>query len=109
MYFFDPAKFSFSQGQSYDLEIEERTYQGKTYAHVKKVASANGGGSTAAGGVDRWWMPFVSNVTAHAIEAGKIEDPMQIKAWAAAAKTAAIEIDKVTAPVAGDDDEQPPF
>ena len=36
-----------------------------------------------------WWMPFVSNTVAHAIQAGHVNNPQAIKAWAVAAKEAA--------------------
>ena len=36
-----------------------------------------------------WFMPFVSNVVAHAIQAGLIKEPAQIRAWLIAAKTSA--------------------
>lgn len=38
------------------------------------------------------WSNFVSNQVAHAIQAGLITDPSQIKVWAAAAKQAYIEL-----------------
>ena len=41
------------------------------------------------GTVAPWFMPFVSNVVAHAIQAGLIKEPAQIRAWLIAAKTAA--------------------
>ena len=36
-----------------------------------------------------WWMPFASNTVAHAIAAGLIKEPQDIRAWLIAAKTAA--------------------
>ena len=36
-----------------------------------------------------WWMPFVSNTVAHAIQAGHVNNPAGIKAWALAAKESA--------------------
>ena len=36
-----------------------------------------------------WWMPFVSNTVAHAIQAGLIKTPQEIRAWLIAAKVAA--------------------
>ena len=38
------------------------------------------------------WGNFVSNQVAHAIQAGLITDPSQIKLWAAAAKQAFVEL-----------------
>ena len=37
-----------------------------------------------------WWMPFVSNAVAHAIQAGIITSPNQIKPWVDAARVAAV-------------------
>jgi hypothetical protein len=37
-----------------------------------------------------WWMPFVSNTVAHAIQAGFITDPSMVLDWARAAKEAAL-------------------
>jgi hypothetical protein len=91
------ADFQFDVGQTYDLNTEDKVINGKTYTSilsVNKVAPA-----AAANGVsrDRWWMPFVSNTVAHAIAAGQIATPENIKLWAAAAKQAALEIEKPAA------------
>ena len=40
-------------------------------------------------GAAPWWMPFASNVCAHAIQAGEIKSPDQLKVWVAAARDAA--------------------
>jgi len=37
-----------------------------------------------------WWMPFVSNTVAHAIQAGAIKEPAHIGKWAKAAADTAI-------------------
>ena len=37
---------------------------------------------------DRYWLPFVSNQVAHAIAAGRIQEPGQMLPWAKAAYTA---------------------
>jgi hypothetical protein len=37
-----------------------------------------------------WWMPFVSNTVAHAIQAGCITDPSMVLDWARAAKESAL-------------------
>ena len=42
---------------------------------------------------DRFYMPFVSNVVAHAIAAGQITTPQQISPWAKAAHDAAVALD----------------
>lgn len=36
-----------------------------------------------------FWMPFASNVVAHAIASGLVRDPLEIKQWVLAAKQAA--------------------
>lgn len=83
----------FSKGQAYELEVGQEKW-GDNQVNVVKalpgasqgsVAPANGGHSNS----DRWYMPFVSNTVAHAIAAGKIAEPDDIKMWAAAAKEAA--------------------
>ncbi len=45
-----------------------------------------------AAGAAPVWANFVSNQVAHAIAAGRIDDPEQIKVWAAAAKAAFMEL-----------------
>jgi hypothetical protein len=89
-YSYDPKKFTFAKGGTYDIEYKEDDYNGKTYYFIEKAKEV-GTANSAAG--DRWWMPFVSNTVAHAIAAGKIEEPLDLKAWALAAKTAATELD----------------
>ena len=37
---------------------------------------------------DRWWLNFTSNIVAHSIAAGLIKEPIQLAAWAKAAKHA---------------------
>lgn len=37
-----------------------------------------------------YWLPFASNVVAHAISAGIIKEPADLKAWVLAAKDAAL-------------------
>lgn len=37
-----------------------------------------------------WWMPFVSNTVAHAIQAGAIKEPGEIGKWAKAAADTAV-------------------
>lgn len=37
-----------------------------------------------------WWMPFVSNTVAHAIQAGAIKEPAHIGKWAKAAADTAV-------------------
>lgn len=84
----------FVKGQSYEVETESQTWGDKPVVTVKAIKANGAAPSGSGGGIAHWWMPFVSNVTAHAIQAGKIENPGQIKAWAFAAKQAAESIAK---------------
>ena len=103
-YYYDPKKFNFVKGETYEIDTRDDDYQGKTYVHVEaivKQAQSNGAAKPAG---DRWYMPFVSNTVAHAIASALITDPDQIKLWAAAAKQAALELE--VAPV---DEYEPDF
>ena len=42
-----------------------------------------------------WYMPFLSNTVAHAITAGLIKGPTEIKVWVLAAKEAAESVDDI--------------
>jgi len=95
-YYYDPKKFSFTKGQSYDIVTRDDDYNGKTYVHVEAVKERSNGASGGAPVGDRWYMPFVSNTVAHAISAALLTEPTQIKLWAAAAKEAAMELERVT-------------
>lgn len=78
-------------GITIDAETKDSLFNGKTNTWIEKwkpaaasvptSSSLSGNGSTA-------WLPFASNTVAHAISAGLCTDPMQVKAWAAAAKQA---------------------
>lgn len=91
-----------SQGMTIEAETEDSDYNGKHYCWVKKwkqvqQTAATPSPQTGAGsglvsggsGGATWWMPFVSNTVAHAIQAGIIQNPQQIDAWAVAARLAA--------------------
>jgi hypothetical protein len=80
------------------LEVEIKTFgkDGKAIDKYKVVGSPSGAPTstptpqTPSGqGVAPWWMPFASNVCAHAIQAGSITGPDGLKAWVLAAKEAA--------------------
>ena len=43
---------------------------------------------------DRFFMPFISNICAHAIQVGKIDDPSKIGPWARAAYKVALDLDR---------------
>jgi hypothetical protein len=42
-----------------------------------------------------WYMPFISNCVAHAISAGLVKEPTDVKVWVLAAKQAAESMDDV--------------
>lgn len=110
---FDAERLSFDAGKTYDIDVKEHEFQGKTYQTATRIntavsaASSNVGpapGSYAA--LDRWYMPFVSNTVAHAIASGYIKDASQILIWARAAKVAAMRIESIVN--LDEYDEQPP-
>ena len=86
-------------GMNIEAQIETSEYNGKTYHWIKKwKASGNGQSGQVATTPNvapftaPLWGNFVSNQVAHAIQAGLITDPSQIKLWAAAAKQAFVEL-----------------
>ena len=88
-------------GITIEADTEDSEYNGKNYCWIKKwrpVAAPDVGmpsarvSSPAAQGAAPLWSNFVSNQVAHAIQAGLITDPAQIKVWAQAAKNAYTEI-----------------
>ena len=94
---------SFSLGSTYSLETEARSSTGAdgtvyndtfvTQATLTSTANApqtrqNGSGAPQYAPDLLPYMPFVSNVVAHAITAGRIEQPEQIQAWADRAQRA---------------------
>ena len=102
---FDAAKVKFEKGGTYTCVVEESEFQGKTYLRANAILSAREPTPaivSSSGGGDRFWMPFVSNICAHAIQAGQISDPSQLQLWATAAKRAALHIDKA-------EDDEPDF
>jgi len=105
VYSYNPAEITFVQGASYEIDAKQSDQNPNLY-FVNKAKPVRGNGAAAAPGAgptDRFWLPFVSNTVAHAIAATLIQEPMQIKAWAAAAKQAAIELDAGREP--GEDDD----
>ena len=44
-------------------------------------AASNAPVAPSTGGGDRWWLPFVSNQTAHLIGAGVIKDKASLNQW----------------------------
>ena len=83
-----------SAGMTIEAETEASDYNGKTYTWVKKwtpakTAEAAGTSSVVGGNNVLPYMPFVSNVVAHAISAGIVTAPDMIESWAKAAFLAA--------------------
>ena len=89
-------------GMTIEAELKESFFNGKTNIWIEKYKAVNGSaapqastgnGSATAGvpgpaGAAPVWLPFASNTVAHAINAGIIKEPADVKAWAAAAKQA---------------------
>lgn len=89
----------FVKGQTYDVETATEKWGDSDVQVIKGVKANAAPASTGNGGNyggDKWWMPFVSNTVAHAIQAGHITGPGEIGTWAKAAKLAA---EAVAAPV----------
>lgn len=83
-----------SAGMTIDAEVKDSDFNGKTYTWVGKWRPAvqeNSGTASAAkdNNILLPYMPFVSNVVAHAISAGIITAPNMIESWAMAAYSAA--------------------
>lgn len=90
-------------GITIEAETTTSDYNGKTYTWIGKYKQVSNGGnnhgaqqssssSSGSGVAAPVWANFVSNQVAHAIAAGRIDDPAQIKIWAAAAKQAFVEL-----------------
>lgn len=91
------------EGMSIEAEVEDGEF-GKWIGKYKQQSNGNGSNGhagqhspttsspSASGGVAPAWLPFASNTVAHAISAGYIQHPEQVKDWAAAAKAAFSEL-----------------
>ena len=80
-----------TSGMTIEAEVEDSDYNGKSYHWIKKYKTVNGSAAPSAApaaGNGTAWLPFASNTVAHAINAGLIKDPSEVKQWAAAAKQA---------------------
>jgi len=81
------------QGETIEAETKASEKDGNTFVWIEKwkkaSAEAAPSASIAQGGINMAFLPFVSNVVAHAIQVGKIEGPAGIAAWANAAYDAA--------------------
>jgi hypothetical protein len=110
-YGFFPDKISPMPGPA-EVEVVSRHYQGKEYWNItsikqnaaavprpyvdppesRGISPGVGGSSSLRAQIESapWWMPFVSNTVAHAVQAGFITEPGMVLGWARAAKEAAL-------------------
>lgn len=77
-------------GMTIEADTEESEYQGKTNVWIKawQKVQEDTPQTTGTNGVNLNWLPFASNAVAHAITAGLIKGPGDIKAWVHAVKEA---------------------
>ena len=102
-YFAKPAQ-GLTAGMTIEAELKDSFFNGKTNTWIEKykpinaapqvegTASAPARQSATPAVAAPAWSNFVSNQVAHAIQAGLINSPEQIKLWAAAAKQAFVEL-----------------
>ena len=82
-------------GQTVDADITTSEKYGATISKYRKVDPSPSTQAQGASkqplpsGVAPYWMPFASNVCAHAISAGIVKEPADLKAWLLAARDAA--------------------
>ena len=98
--YFAKKETGITAGMTIEADLKVSDYNGKSYTWVEKFKAINGGAAPQAGpgagtstaanpaGAAPVWLPFASNTVAHAINAGIIKEPADVKAWAAAAKQA---------------------
>lgn len=91
----------FEKGQTYEVETKPEKW-GDQMVQVIKGIKSNGHAAPSSG--DKWWMPFVSNTVAHAIQAGLIKGPGEISTWARAARNVAEDLPKLPAKPASFED-----
>jgi hypothetical protein len=91
LYGYNPSELNLTPG-NWEVAIESREYSGTTYYNITKASAATL--PSTPGGTAPWWMAFVSNVVAHAIEADRITGPLEIGPWAVAAKDLALDLVK---------------
>ena len=89
------SKLNAAVGKAIDFSVDPSDYKGKVVNWVKDWDFDREAPAPAApqvpqvnGKPDRWWINFVSNIVAHSIAAGLIKEPIQLAAWARAAKSA---------------------
>ena len=83
-------------GKEIDFVVGSFDYNGKAYPTIESytvTVSGQEAQSSGAQGNNTNYMPFVSNTVAHAISAGLIKTPPEIKDWAVAAYLAADQLE----------------
>lgn len=94
------------QGMTIEAETKASEYNGKTNIWIEKWRRIGNGAAAApaqqtaspeapASGINMAFMPFVSNVVAHAIQAGHVQAPGDIQKWAQSAYSTALSLEKV--------------
>jgi hypothetical protein len=92
-------------GKQVDAVVTDNTFNGRSFSWIDAfqvtgsapTPTAKAPEPYAAGRVslDRWYMAFVSNTVAHAIQSGYIQSPDDIAKWAKAAKNAAESLEDI--------------
>ena len=82
------------KGQTIEAEVEPFGKGGMGIKTYRVIGASNPPPASPAGiptysGVAPFWLPFASNVCAHAISSGRVQAPGDLKAWFLAAKEAA--------------------
>ena len=85
--------------------VKVETIESFTISSAQSSPQPSQNGTRASISGDRWYMPFVSNVCAHAITSGLVVSPADLSVWARAAKIAALSADSMP----GSDDDPTPF
>ena len=83
------------KGKTIEFDVTRDAKFGDWMENIKVVngsAPAPANGPTTASG-DRFYMPFVSNICAHSIQAGYCDTPEKLNAWAKAAYDVAQALD----------------
>jgi hypothetical protein len=102
------SKIDQAMGKAIDFSVDPSDYKGTTINWVRDwdfdrnpaqetttLGAIVPASAKVATPVDRFYMPFISNVIAHAIQAGLIKDPTQLGPWARAAyRLAVVELDR---------------
>jgi hypothetical protein len=98
--YFAKKETGITAGMTIEAELKASDYNGKTYTWVERYKPVNGSAAPqaapaasghAAGapaGAAPIWLQMASNTVAHALNAGVLKEPSDIKAWVLAVKSA---------------------